>query len=65
MKKFRGLSMLAIPYVAGVWFAVVYLGEHYVVDVILGFVYASGAYLIISFFEKRRLASLASNPPLE
>ncbi|MCX6791764.1 MAG: phosphatase PAP2 family protein, partial [Candidatus Gottesmanbacteria bacterium] len=40
LKKFRGLSIFALPYVAGVWFAVVYLGEHYVVDVILGFVYA-------------------------
>jgi PAP2 superfamily len=65
MKKFRGLSVLALPYVAGVWFAVVYLGEHYVVDVILGFVYASIAYLIISFFDKRRAASLASNALLE
>lgn len=64
-KKFRWLSVLAIPYVAGVWFAVVYLGEHYVVDVIAGFVYASAAYLIISFFEKRHSASLASNPSLE
>jgi len=35
------------------------------VDVILGFVYASFAYLIISFFEKRRPASLASEPLLE
>jgi len=48
MKKFRGLSVFALPYVAGVWFAVVYLGEHYVVDVILGFVYASFAYLLTS-----------------
>lgn len=65
LKKFRGLSVLALPYVAGVWFAVVYLGEHYAVDVFAGFVYASAAYLIISFFEKRRSPSLASEPLLE
>ncbi len=56
LKKIRGFSILALPYVAGVWFAVVYLGEHYVVDVFLGFVYASIAYLGVS---------LASNPSLE
>ncbi len=56
MKKFRGFSLLALPYVAGVWFAVVYLGEHYVVDVFLGFIYASIAYLGVS---------LASKPSLE
>jgi len=48
LKKFRGFSILALPYVAGVWFAVVYLGEHYVVDVFLGFIYASVAYLFTS-----------------
>jgi hypothetical protein len=57
LKKFRKLSVLAIPYVAGVWFAVVYLGEHYVVDVFAGFVYASGAYLLVSHIEKRRARS--------
>jgi membrane-associated phospholipid phosphatase len=56
LKKFRWLSVLAIPYVAGVWFAVVYLGEHYVVDVILGFVYASFAYLLTSLAFKPSLA---------
>lgn len=56
LKKFRGLSILAIPYVAGVWFAVVYLGEHYAVDVFAGFVYASGAYLITSLAFKPYLA---------
>ena len=48
LKKSRKLSLLALPYVAGVWFAVVYLGEHYVVDVFAGFVYASVTYLTIS-----------------
>lgn len=33
------------PYVIGVWFSIVYLGEHYVIDVILGALYA-----VIFFF---------------
>lgn len=55
LKKSRKLSVLALPYVAGVWFAVVYLGEHYVVDVFAGFVYASVAYLTISLAFKPSL----------
>lgn len=62
LKKFRKMSILALPYVAGVWFAVVYLGEHYVVDVFLGFVYASGAYLLVSKFTKRLTFSEARVP---
>jgi membrane-associated phospholipid phosphatase len=38
---------------------VMYLGEHYAIDVIIGVVYASAAYLIISLFEKLRSPSLA------
>lgn len=61
--KIKNWAFLLLPYVFGVWFAVMYLGEHYAIDVIIGIIYASVAYLIISFFEKRH-ASLASNPSL-
>jgi hypothetical protein len=64
-KKFKTWAIFALPYVFGVWFAVMYLGEHYAIDVIIGVIYANAAYLVISLFEKRHLASLASNPPLE
>jgi hypothetical protein len=40
-------GLLVIPYVLGVWFSVVYLGEHYVVDILGGVIYASLAYYII------------------
>ena len=39
-KKNRKLAMLLIPYVVGVWFAVIYLGEHYFVDILVGIFYA-------------------------
>ncbi len=46
-------AYLLSPYVLGVWFSVVYLGEHYVVDVILGILYATIAYVIIFFVSKK------------
>ncbi|OGG11555.1 hypothetical protein A2Z00_04955 [Candidatus Gottesmanbacteria bacterium RBG_13_45_10] len=53
-KKFRKLAVFTLPYVLGVWFSVVYLGEHYVVDVIIGVLYASAAFIVIAYFEKRQ-----------
>jgi len=47
------LGFLITPYVLGVWFSVVYLGEHYVIDVILGILYALVAYMIIAFISKK------------
>lgn len=52
-KKFGAWALLTLPYAFGVWFAVMYLGEHYATDVILGIVYASVAYLVISLLGKR------------
>jgi len=51
IKKKRGLPMLLFP--AGVWFGAVYLGEHYVVDIIGGAVYGTCA-----FFAAERLIPL-------
>lgn len=48
-QKLRFLSLVLVPYVIGVWFAVVYLGEHYVIDVVAGVTYASAAYSIIIY----------------
>ncbi len=52
-KKFGTFALLVLPYVLGVWFSVVYLGEHYVTDVIAGIIYASIAYGMVNFLEKR------------
>lgn len=51
-QKLRFWAFLSLPYVFGVWFAIVYLGEHYVIDAILGVVYASAVYFVLS--KKRR-----------
>lgn len=55
VKKLGKLAIFVLPYVFGVWFSVVYLGEHYAVDVIAGILYASIAYLLINFWEKKYL----------
>lgn len=45
IKKTRALPVLVFP--VGVWFSAVYLGEHYVVDVIGGIIYATFAFLLV------------------
>ncbi len=38
-KYYKNRALLFVPYVLGVWFSIVYLGEHYVVDIIIGVIY--------------------------
>jgi len=47
------LGLLIMPYVLGVWFSVVYLGEHYVIDVIIGILYALIAFMIIKIVSNK------------
>jgi membrane-associated phospholipid phosphatase len=43
--KKKGLLVLIFP--IGVWFSVVYLGEHYIVDVLGGIIYAAAAFVAV------------------
>ncbi len=52
-KKSKILSYVSLLYVFGVWFSVIYLGEHYFVDVLAGIIYATTAYIIVQRYEKR------------
>ena len=45
IKKTKALPVLIFP--VGVWFSAVYLGEHYVVDVVGGIIYATCAFLVV------------------
>ena len=45
IKKFKALPILILPF--GVWFSTVYLGEHYVVDVIGAIIYGTCAFLFV------------------
>lgn len=39
-QKSKAKSLLVLPYVFGIWFSIVYLGEHYVFDIVIGSLYA-------------------------
>lgn len=45
IKKAKALPILVFP--VGVWFSAVYLGEHYVIDVLGGIAYATAAFLFV------------------
>lgn len=58
VKKMGIVGMFMLPYVFGVWFSVVYLGEHYVVDVIAGVLSASVAYGTVAYIRQKRVYAL-------
>lgn len=66
-RAFGRAGWLMLAYAASVWFAIVYLADHYVVDVLGGIAYASVAYLAIvrapGWF--RRLVERAADPAVE
>jgi membrane-associated phospholipid phosphatase len=45
IKKMKALPILVLP--LGVWFSAVYLGEHYVIDIIGGIGYATVAFIFV------------------
>ena len=46
-RAFGRTGWLMLAYSACIWFAIVYLGEHWVADIIGGVIYASVAYLVV------------------
>ena len=66
-RSFPRGAWLMVPYTLCVWFAIVYLGEHWVVDIVGGVVYAFGAYFAIVHGPKwaRRLMDKAADEELE
>jgi hypothetical protein len=47
LKQYGKKGIVFFPYVFGVWFAVMYLGEHYFIDVLVGALYATAAFLFV------------------
>jgi hypothetical protein len=66
-RAFGRAGWLMLGYAACVWFAIVYLADHYVVDVLGGMAYASAAYLAVvhapGWF--RRVVDRAADPGVE
>ncbi len=65
--KKKAFPVLIFPFF--VWFSAVYLGEHYVVDVIGGIVYATSAFLLVEklipYVRARQLAHLPKLPGIK
>jgi membrane-associated phospholipid phosphatase len=56
--KVKALPILIFP--VGVWFSAVYLGEHYVIDILGGILYAVAAFVVVESvipFLSKRLTS--------
>jgi len=43
----RRWALCAAPYAIGMWFTVVYLGDHYVADIIVGLAYAIAGWILV------------------
>lgn len=52
INKFNILGWLLLPYVLGVWFSIVYLGEHYVFDIFIAVIYATFFYIVVTSSDK-------------
>jgi membrane-associated phospholipid phosphatase len=68
-QRSRAIGLLLTAWAAVVWVSVVYLGEHYVADVVGGIVYAAVAIaiarIVATRFPTRRRVSLTAPPPAE
>jgi membrane-associated phospholipid phosphatase len=61
--RYRALAVGLILWTAGVLLSIVYLGEHYVVDALAGFVYVAVAALLVEAFNRWRGRRPAAPPP--
>jgi membrane-associated phospholipid phosphatase len=57
--RFRALAIVLIGWTAAVLLSIVYLGEHYVVDALDGFVYVAVATVLVEWFVRRRASKPA------
>jgi len=62
-KQFGRLGYLMLLYVAGITFSIVYLGQHYVIDALVGFAYAEAGYLLVMVAAPYLQAVLVRAPP--
>lgn len=56
LKFFKKRMIWFSLYVFGVWFSLLYLGEHYVLDIIIGIIYTLGAYFLTEWLFKHKEA---------
>ncbi len=63
VKYFRWWGLLALPYNAALWFSVVYLANHWVVDILAGMAWATLAFVIVDWGWSRLTESQGSLLP--
>jgi hypothetical protein len=65
-RQFGRPAHLALLYLAGLLFSITYLGQHYLVDAVVGFAYAIAGYMIVMHLApavaRRRAEKLAPRP---
>jgi membrane-associated phospholipid phosphatase len=54
IKKFKWVGLIFVPYVLWVWFAVIYLGEHYFIDILIGAIYAIFVFILVQKLNSRK-----------
>jgi PAP2 superfamily len=59
---FRARALLLAPYVAGVWLAIVYMGEHYVFDIAVGALYSLAAFVVVEHLVPGLLPGARAEP---
>ncbi len=47
VRKFKFKGLFILPYLLSIWFSIVYFGEHYVFDIVIGAVYAIIAFILV------------------
>ncbi len=47
-RRYKTWSLLVLPYIFGIWFSIVYFGEHYVFDIVIGVVYALLIFILVT-----------------
>jgi membrane-associated phospholipid phosphatase len=61
-RRYRPLAIFLLVWSAAVWWAIVYLGEHYVVDALCGLVYVAVATLLVEWAFRLRPRPMPATP---
>lgn len=48
VRKYKRKGLFFLPYVLGIWFSIVYFGEHYVFDIVVGVIYAILVFILVT-----------------
>lgn len=54
VRKYQAKGLLLLPYVLGIWFSIVYFGEHYVFDIVIGALYSTIIFALVVKYETNR-----------